>query len=231
MDPRLKIVLCAAGSVASMVFSSPFSLALLIAGAFVLAKTATSLGNIGRVLAFVTAIMFISFGFTLLLSLFIPGIIKWDPLSLSVPYLRMLVVVFLLIWLALSTPVQAISGTLRSLRLPGFIFIPLSVAIRFIPSFMDDCAQIRDAARLRPPHSMTGVWRCIVVPLIFRVLSSADDLALAASLKGLDPAKRHTSADVNTFSRRDFCVGSAGIVLVTAAICLQAFGPDVKNLM
>ena len=230
LDPRLKLLLCAGGSVATVAFSSAWSLMLLLAGATSLAFGATSHRMIAVVWLASSAMMLMTTTFSWFISQAVPGMFTWDLLRLSVPYLRMLVVVMLLVSLALSTPVQVMMQKLHALRLPGILSIPLCVAIRFIPTFIDDCKQIRDAARLRPSKGLRSLWRGIVVPLVFRMLSSADDLAVAAELKGVTPGKTAVTAPSPLFSRRDIWVLGSALLIMATAIVIQLLGPQTPQM-
>jgi energy-coupling factor transport system permease protein len=85
---------------------------------------------------------------------------------------------------------------LARLRLPGLLRLPLIVTIRFIPTILNDLVQLREAVGirfrgrkgflfwLRRPVTW---WRVFFQPLIVRLIRSADELAMAAELKGLEP--------------------------------------------
>ena len=169
--------------------------------------------------------MFFALGCSALIGLAVPQLMRWNLFSLTVPFLRMLISVNLLLMLSLSTPVQELFNRLRVARLPSWLQIPLSVAIRFIPTFLGDCAQIRDAARLRPGKGLAGMWRGMVVPLIFRVLYSADDLAMAAELKGINAAQKTRSETLPSLQQRDYVLLAVAFVALCAAGALQLFGP------
>lgn len=230
LDARLKLVLCAGVSVAAIIFSSACSLFVLLCGATALALGATSLRTVCFAWLASTLMMLMTTGFSWGLSHFVPGMFSWDILRLSVPYLRMLIAVMLLLSLALSTPVHTVLEKLSSLRLPGLLAIPLSVAIRFIPTFIDDCKQIRDVARLRPRRGLLAVWRGLVVPLVFRMLASADDLAVAAELKGVDPAQKLCAEPAAGFAARDYWIAASALACIGVAIMLQLWGPQTAPL-
>ncbi len=230
LDVRLKLLLCFAGSVLSIVLSSPAGLGLLAGAGTLLALGAARPATILKVYVLTTAMLLMALGFSALIGLAVPGMVRWDAFSLSVPFLRMLVSVNLLLVLALSTPVRELFTRLQSLRLPAWLYVPLSVAVRFIPSFLGDCAQIRDAARLRPGRGIAGLWRGLVVPLIFRILYSADDLAMAAELKGIGLARRTVNASPPGFGRRDRLVLLLAAATAGAAVALQAYGPQLQPL-
>lgn len=230
LDVRTKLLLCTAGSVAAVILSSPLGLGLLAILSTALALGAARPRTIIKVYLFSTLMMLLALGFSALIGFFVPDLMRWNAFSLSVPFLRMLISVNLLLVLALSTPVQELFTRLQQARLPGWIQIPLSVAIRFIPTFLGDCAQIRDAARLRPGRGLIGLWRGMAVPLIFRVLYSADDLAMAAELKGISAARSARRETLPAMGTRDWSVLGLALLALCAAGALQYFGPNFRPL-
>lgn len=231
LDARLKLLLLIGVSIATIVISSAWSLLLLLAGVTLLALSATTIRTIVVVWFAASLMMLMTAGFSWLLSLAVPKMFDWNILSLSVPYLRIMVVVMVLLAVAFSTPVQTVMGHMNAARLPGALAIPLSITIRFIPTFIDDCKQIRDVARLRPGNGLLSIWRGIMVPLVFRTLASADDLAIAAELKGLSPEKKMMTARNKAFSRRDGGILCGALILMAAAICLQIWFPAQPLMM
>lgn len=230
LDVRVKLFLCASGSILTIALSSPLSLGLLVAVSGILALGAARPATILKVYLFGCVMFAFALGFSALIGLAVPGLMRWNAFSLSVPFLRLLISCNLLLALALSTPVQALFDRLQSLRLPCWLHIPLSVAVRFIPTFLNDCAQIRDAARLRPGRGLAGLWRGLVVPMVFRLLYSADDLALAAELKGIGAAGQVRREPAPRLGNRDWLVlGLAGVAL-GAAVLLQMYGPQYRPL-
>lgn len=225
IDPRVKLALCVFGSLTTIAIKSPYSLALMLAASTAMALTAARPQTLAKVIIFTTIMMLISLGCSWLIALAIPGLFQWNALSLSVPFLRMLVIVTLLLLLALSTPSQIISRMLQSMKMPGFLHIPLSVVIRFIPTFMDDCKQIGEAARLRPGKNFMSSWRSLVVPLIFRTLASADDLAVAAELKGMSALRRPTLPSLGNLRRHDYIILFGAFGILCAAIAVQVWVP------
>jgi len=228
LDVRVKLLLCLTGSLAAIILTSPLSLGLLAAFTAALALGAARLTTVLKVCLFATFMLAFAFGFSALIGLAVPGLMRWNAFSLSVPFLRMLISINLLLMLALSTPVQVLFARLQSLRLPGWLHIPLSVAVRFVPTFIGDCSQIRDAARLRPGKGLTGLWRGLAVPLVFRTLYSADDLAMAAELKGISTTG--LASDRKQWSRRDGLVLSLACCVLIAASLLQTYGPQLRPM-
>ncbi|MDR2489032.1 MAG: energy-coupling factor transporter transmembrane protein EcfT [Desulfovibrio sp.] len=230
LDARAKLLLCVAGSLAAVILSSPLSLGLLVALSTALALGAARPATVLKVYLFSAAMMLFALGCAAIIGLAVPDLMRWNVFSLIVPFLRMLLSVNLLLTLSLSTPVRELFARLQQIRLPGWLQIPLSVAVRFIPTFLEDCAQIRDAARLRPGGKITGMWRGLAVPLLFRMLYSADDLAMAAELKGISAAYRGQRAPLPALKTRDRSVLALAFAALCAAAALQYFGPNFRPL-
>lgn len=229
IDPRVKLGLCMTGSLATMLLKSPWSLGILLLASVCIALTATRPQTLVRICLFTSVMMIISLSCSWGISLLLPDLFVWDVSVLAIPFLRMLVIVSLLLHLALSTPAQVISRMLQSMRLPGFLHIPLSVVIRFIPTFMDDCKQIQESARLRPGRSVWTCWRCLAVPLVFRTLASADDLAIAAELKGMHAGQQAAVAGFSGLTRRDYAIVSIALCVLCAAAMVQILAPVLSK--
>lgn len=226
LDVRVKLLLCLSGSVMCIALSSPLSLGFLAAVSTGLALGAARPSTIGKVYFFAFLMLSFALGFSALISLAVPGLMRWNAFSLSVPFLRILVSINLLLVLALSTPVQILFNRLQAWRLPTWVHVPLSVAVRFVPSFISDCAQIRDAARLRPGKGLKRYWRGMVVPLVFRMLYSADDLAMAAELKGIGAVRKGRVPGGSRLGRRDITVVALAALVFCAAVAMQYYGPQ-----
>jgi energy-coupling factor transporter transmembrane protein EcfT len=65
------------------------------------------------------------------------------------------------------------------------------------------------------------VWRSLAAPVIFRVLHAADDLALAAELKGIGRRDLVPVRESAPLSRRDAVVLAAAAMAVAVAVGLQ----------
>lgn len=230
LDAGVKLVICLFGSLSAILLSSPLSLGLLLLFGAALALASVRPLTLLKVYLAATVFMGVTLAFTALLSLAVPDLMRWNPISLSVPYLRMMVSVNLLLMLSVSTPVQTMFSRMQQMRLPRVIRIPISVAIRFVPAFMDDCGQIRDASRLRPGRGIRGAWRTLAVPLVFRTLFSADDLAMAAELKGIGQSVPLPKEE-KKFSQANYTVLAIAALILISALLLQFYGPQFAPLM
>lgn len=230
LNAGTKLIICLLGSLSAIVLSSPISLGILVFFGAALALSAVRPLTLLKVYLGATMLMLCTMLFSGLLSLAVPGLMRWNAFSLGVPYLRMLVSVNLVLTLAVSTPVQVMFTNMQRMRLPRVIRIPMSVAIRFIPTFMDDCGQIRDAYRLRPGTGLRGAWRTMAVPLIFRTLFSADDLAMAAELKGIGQSPVLPKDPEESFAPTNYYILALALALLVIAILIQIYGPQFAPL-
>lgn len=143
------------------------------------------------------------------------------------PFLRSIPSMNVLLAIGLNFSVQGFVGTMKSVRLPRFLFIPLLVFCRFVPEFVDVIRQLRDAVRMRGfavgfgsaiLHPFQTI-RLTVVPLVVRTLRMADNLSMAAEMKRVGYAKRPTQLRTLRFRRLDFAV-LALTALLAASLCI-----------
>nr|WP_319494942.1 energy-coupling factor transporter transmembrane component T [uncultured Desulfobacter sp.] len=156
--------------------------------------------------------------------IFWPEIGRAGPGAFFNPFLRVLVLVNTILALAVSSRVQDIMNSLKTLGLPFVIYLPASVMIRFIPEFINDVKLIRESMRIKgfnPGIQFVTlhpflVVRLLVVPLTIRALRSADTLAVAAELKGMD---------ANTSMTQTPTPGpGAWDIIATACVLVLTFG-------
>ncbi len=149
--------------------------------------------------------------------------------AVLIPFLRTLVMMNTVLALALTSRVQTLLVALKGLRLPIWFYIPTVVVIRFIPDFIRDIKQISETIRIRGYalnprfllfHPLLSV-RLLLAPMLFRALRSADELAIAAELKGI----RH---DVEMVSYRPTCFGKVDLVTLFAVIAVVVLGVGLE---
>ncbi|MBR1588186.1 MAG: energy-coupling factor transporter transmembrane protein EcfT [Kiritimatiellae bacterium] len=154
------------------------------------------------------------------------------------PFLRSIPSLNVLLAIGLNFSVQGFVGTMKSVRLPRFLFLPLLVFCRFVPEFVDVIRQLRDAVRMRGfavgfgsaiLHPFQTI-RLTVIPLVVRTLRMADNLSMAAEMKRVGYAKKPTQLRTLRFRRLDFAA-LAATVLVSAALCIwEAHIPKPKRM-
>ncbi|MGE4506280.1 MAG: energy-coupling factor transporter transmembrane component T, partial [Desulfovibrionaceae bacterium] len=145
------------------------------------------------------------------------------------PFLRIVLMINVVLGLALTSRIQSVLTALKSLRLPAVLYIPASVMIRFIPTFIGDARQIHQTLRIRGypvtpgallRHPLRSV-RVLFVPLVFRALRSADDLAMAAELKGVGARGGITPHRTDPFGPLDAAALLVALGCIAAAFLQQ----------
>lgn len=229
LDARTKMGISLLGSVAVMVLNRPASLGLLLVAALVYAATLNRPRALLICHGCIVAMWLMAYGFMHLMHLIMPGPGAVEPGKLLVPFLRTAVMVNLILAMALSTRIQTVLTTLKSLRLHRCIAIPAAVMVRFIPAFMSDIRQITETLKTRG-YVLTPLFvlrhpllaaRLLFVPLVFRALRASDELGIAAELKGLGYAEQVCACRSPRFSRRDWAASGAALACVAAGMTLQ----------
>ena len=155
------------------------------------------------------------------------------------PFLRMAPALNVLLAISLNFQVQRFVGAMKSARLPRVVFLPLTVFCRFIPEFILNIRQLRDAVMMRGFSVTFGSFflhpaltlRLTLIPLSVRTLRMADNLAMAAEMKRIGYARRPTIYKPLRFSRLDIAAMTAALVVVAAVIAWQISLPEVKSMM
>lgn len=132
---------------------------------------------------------------------------------LSFITLRMLPVFMAAVALA-AAPVGQLVAALRRWRMPMGILAALAVGARFVPVVKLEYEAIRMSARLRglsvaSPRNWLrplAAFEYAIVPLLMRSLKIADELAAAATTKGIDYPGRKSSLYPVAWRRRDSIV-------------------------
>lgn len=146
-------------------------------------------------------------------------------------FMRFVLIIFISTLLTLTTSslalADAIESILRPLKKIHFpvdeVALMLSIALRFVPTLMDETTKIMNAQRARGVDFGTGSLlqqiKAIVpllIPLFVSSFNRADDLATAMESRGYQGGEGRTKYRVLTWQRRDTwsIVVVAGITLV-----------------
>ncbi len=227
---QTKIIICFFCSLSAIILSGIQPMLVMVAASV---GYALSTGKIKGVLIAYAAMLFMlttSVLFVLLTALFLPEFAEIKPERIIMPFLRMILMTNAVLVLALTSRIQLVLSSLKSLRLPGFISIPASVMIRFIPTFLNDFSQIRQTLRIRGYaigprafllHPIT-TSRLLIAPLVFRALRSADSLAVAAELKGINTKNKITLWQNEPMHKRDYWTLALFTGLLGLAFWMQA---------
>ncbi len=149
--------------------------------------------------------------------------------SMLIPFLRVSVMSNITMVIAFSTSMDSLINSLKFLRLPSFIYFPLIVIIRFIPSFINDVKYIRESLKVRNIsvnfitiviHPLMSV-RLLIVPAVIRALRSSDELSIAADIKGIiDSADTGRYAAVKP-CREDYIIGIPAALIIAAGLLVE----------
>lgn len=129
-----------------------------------------------------------------------------------------------------TSPIDLTEGLERLLKPFGKIGVPvheialmMSIAIRFIPTLMEETDKIIKAQTARGADFTSGnlVRRAknmlpIAIPLFVSAFRRAEDLALAMEARGYRGGVGRTRLNKLRFSWRDICIAVASVVLILA---------------
>ncbi len=220
------MVICLLSSVVVILLKSWYPLTLLLAASFIYVlpqKRFTVL-----IVAY-TAVLAMSFSALIcfqIMAVFIPMLRGVGLRVYVIPFLRVLILVNVILALALSSRTQEVLSSLKSLRLPLFLYLPAVVMIRFIPSFIYDIKQIHESLKIRGfrinPLSTTLhpalTLRLLFVPIVIRALRSSDELAVAAELKGVGYSDRLSYYKTHRLLRADYYAIAVACALAIGAL-------------
>lgn len=241
MDPRAKIVLVIAYIVAIFLANNFFGLAAVTL--FLIVAVAFSRVPVGSVLRSVKMILFIII-FTAILNLFFYSsssevhiLVQWWVITISwesiINMIFLAMRLFLLVLgtsvLTLTTTPVALTDGIESLLTPlKWIRFPvhelaliMSIALRFIPTLIDETNRIVAAQKARGANFETGglIKRAkamipVLVPLLVSAFRRAEDLGDAMDARCYSGSKGRTKYKKLTFGWRD----AVGLILLAGLI-------------
>ncbi len=241
MDPRAKIVLVIAYIVAIFLANNFFGLAAVTL--FLIVAVAFSRVPVGSVLRSVKMILFIII-FTAILNLFFYSsssdlhiLAQWWVITISwesiINMIFLAMRLFLLVLgtsvLTLTTTPVALTDGIESLLTPlKWIHFPvhelaliMSIALRFIPTLIDETNRIISAQKARGANFETGglIKRAkamipVLVPLLVSAFRRAEDLGDAMDARCYSGSKGRTKYKKLTFGWRDV----VGLILLAGLI-------------
>ena len=235
-EVRSRLLICVVTSLAVVWLKSPLALGWLAVWATALALSTTPLRLLAKAYALAAGLLLLSLGFGYLLAQWSPGLRQAGWTIFLTPFLRVAVLLSLTLAVALGARPTDLLAALKSLRLPLFIHLPLVVMIRLVPSLISDLRQIVDSLRLKGvrlnPFSLVVspllTTRLIFAPLVFRVLRSAEELAVAAELKGVGRAGRLTAWRAPRAGWRDGLLLGLALLVLAGAFWLENGAPAAQ---
>nr|WP_320190838.1 energy-coupling factor transporter transmembrane component T [uncultured Desulfobacter sp.] len=229
IDVRTRMLICLVCSTGIIFIQSTAALGVLAIASLVYALAH------GRIKVLTVAwcgvgVMFVmAMGCIRIMLIFWPQIGEAGPGAFFNPFLRVLILVNTIFALAVAGRIQDIMTSLKSLGLPFVIHLPASVMIRFIPEFINDIKLIRESMRIKgfnPGIQFVTlhpflVVRLLVVPLTIRALRSADTLAVAAELKGMNANTCMTKTPAPNPGMWDIIATACVLVLTFGSIAAE----------
>ena len=254
MDPRAKILLMIAYIVAIFVADNFFGLAAVTL--FLIVTVIFSRVPFGSVLRSVKMILFLIV-FTAILNLFFYStegvhlIWQWGILALSwESIVNMIFLAFRLFLLVMGTsiltlttaPVELTDGIESLLKPLKYIKFPvhelaliMSIALRFIPTLMDETNRIIAAQKARGADFETGglfkrakAMIPVLIPLLVSAFRRAEELGDAMDARCYSGAKGRTKYKKLTFTWRDLAATLVVAALITGIVLLNVYIPGGK---
>ena len=98
------------------------------------------------------------------------------------------------VYLLVQAPSGKLMASLRQLPIPSPVLLAVIVILRFMPTMLSELADVRDAMRTRgflrsPAHVLAHPLATLefgVVPMVFRSLTIADELASSCIVRGIE---------------------------------------------
>lgn len=172
--------------------------------------------------------------------------IYWEGLFQTLHvFLRLIMMVALtLILTSTTSPMDltyALEWYLTPLRVIKFptqvISMTLSLALRFIPTLLDEANRIMKAQKSRGVDYERGFIgkklksvTTLIVPLLSSCFSRSDELALAMNARGYDPYAKRTSYRILKFYARDYITIIVTLIVVGLFATACYFTQNVSGL-
>ncbi len=240
LDVRTKLFICLTASAIVIFFKGEIALGFFTAVTFFYALATRRWRLLAICYAAAALMWLVAIGFVVVLHKIFQSFPLSSFVNILIPFLRMLVMLNTILVLALTSRVQTLLSALKSLRLPMWLYIPAVVVIRFIPDFIRDIQQINETMRIRG-YNLTPVFlvchplltvRLLIAPMLFRALRSADELAIAAELKGIRHNVHVTNYKPNIFGKGDLIALLVMIAVIVCGVVLEmSFESIVRGRM
>lgn len=137
--------------------------------------------------------------------------------------------------LDLTYAIEWYMAPLKYIRFPVHeIAMTISIALRFIPTLLDETGRIMRAQESRGVDFKGGKLKeklraivALIVPLFVSALQRSDELANAMIARGYDPRAKRTRYRILRFGWRDAIVLLGSLLLLAGVILLLAFKIDL----
>ena len=141
--------------------------------------------------------------------------------------------------LDLTYAIEWYMSPLKVIRFPVHeIAMTLSIALRFIPTLLDESGRIMRAQDSRGVDFKGGYVKeilrgvvALIVPLFVSALQRSDELANAMIARGYDPQAKRTRYRILRFTWRDLIVLLLAVSFLTLVILLRVYHIDLANML
>ena len=248
LDPRTKILLVLFYIVALFMAKDLFSYGLLALTLAVCVRI--SRVGLKALVRGLRPILFIIV-FTAVLNLFFTPaeayLLEWGPLRISAAgihsaffmVLRIMMLImgtFLMTYttspISLTDGLERLMNGLKRFRVPVHeLAMMMSIALRFIPTLIEETDKIMSAQKARGADFESGnlmekarALVPILVPLFISAFRRADELATAMECRCYHGGEGRTKLHVLRYERRDYVALSLGVLILAGVIALRVFG-------
>ena len=125
---------------------------------------------------------------------------------------------------SLTTSPAELTRALQAVKLPSFLILSLTLVWRFLPVVQQEAQRIIEANQLRgiDLSRRPGQWfPGLFVPLIFRIVSYADEVTVGLETRSYDPSARRSVGQPLRWRRLDTAVAISAATTVGAVGYLQ----------
>jgi energy-coupling factor transport system permease protein len=140
-----------------------------------------------------------------------------DPSIALLSVLRLLAIALPAPLLASTTAPSDLVRALQAVRLPGFLVLSIMLIWRFMPLMQQEVQRIIEANQLRgvnlarqPRQWFPG----LLLPLIFRMVSYADEVTIGLETRGYDPIAPRSNSDPLKWRSADTLFAVGALVLL-----------------
>jgi energy-coupling factor transport system permease protein len=134
--------------------------------------------------------------------------------------------------IALTDGLELLLNPLKKVKLPVHeMTIMMSMALRFIPTLIEETDKIMSAQKARGADFETGnlmerakALLPVLVPLFVSAFRRADELAVAMESRCYHGGEGRTRMKQLRMARRDYIALVLGVLLVAGVICLKKLG-------
>ena len=202
INPLLKVVVCLSITLVALPLQQLLALALLVGSLLLLALTSVRLPL--KVWVYLAIVLTLGMALSALLR---------DPRIALISILRLLAIALPAPLLASTTAPSDLIRALQSARLPGFLVLSIMLIWRFMPLMQQEVRRIIEANQLRgvslarqPQQWFPG----LLLPLIFRMVSYADEVTIGLETRGYDPIASRSNSQPLKWQAADtlFAIGA-----------------------